>query len=164
MDTTAETSLSLSPRLFPFRNDYDDFLEIVVQENRNTLYVRDLDSTTRGIRLLRFEPGQDCNGPVRLFTRYIPLDDAKNMFEALSYTWNNPIPKGSRLSSTGPLTPVEPPDDEIFVNTQKFKATPNLYFALRRIRQNITALGRYPYSSSIPFASTKGICKNGRIR
>jgi hypothetical protein len=93
MDATAEASLSPASRLFPFENDIDDFPEFVEAENQNTLYIRDLDYTKREIRLLRFEPGQDYNGPIRLYTRYTTLDVVKNLYETLSYTWNNPIPK-----------------------------------------------------------------------
>ncbi|PMD34416.1 hypothetical protein L207DRAFT_437305, partial [Hyaloscypha variabilis F] len=145
MDATAEASLSPASRLFPFENDIDDFPEFVEAENQNTLYIRDLDYTKREIRLLRFEPGQDYNGPIRLYTRYTTLDVVKNLYEALSYTWNNPIPKGSRIPSKSSQTAVEPPYVEIFVNTQRFKVTPNLYFALCRIRQKVATSGPHPY-------------------
>jgi hypothetical protein len=102
MDTTAESSLLSTGRLSQPPNGVDDWKEFAIQENKNTLYVRDLDSTKQEIRLLQFEPDQKRNGPVRLITWYLSLDEAKDKYEALSYTWNNAIPKRSRIPSTGP--------------------------------------------------------------
>jgi tetratricopeptide (TPR) repeat protein len=93
-------------------------------------YVRDLDATTHEIRLLEFEPFNKQDQLIRMTTRYRSLDEWCS-YDALSYTWSDPVQKNFRDRV---LASVEPEDSStlptIHVNNEELQVTPNLYAAL----------------------------------
>lgn len=121
-------------------------------KNEN-LYIRQLDAHQREIRLLSFAATANPDDSIQLEMCYVSLNDYQYFeYDALSYTWGNPvleIPRDLPLADCLPqsfiTTPIQGNGQNvetrhsilstIRVNGKQHEVTENLYSALRRLRQ-----------------------------
>lgn len=90
-----------------------------------------LDTAAREIRLLRIVAPPDESSVVQCFLEKASLDEVDLVFDALSYTWNDPYDRG------------EPPAyKQILLNGVPTEVTYNLEAALRHIEQHQRGLMR----------------------
>jgi hypothetical protein len=125
----------------------------LMSKNEN-LYVRQLNAHQREIRLLSFAATADVDDSIVLELCYVSLNDYPYFeYDALSYTWGNPVLESQRnesalvdcLPQSFITTPIQEngPNVEtrqsilstIWVNGQQHEVTENLFSALGRLRQ-----------------------------
>jgi len=102
------------------------------------LYPRPLvDADVRQIRVLTFNTNNaHHNDDIHLEMLEVPLDDDVVVYDALSYTWDNPTSELSRENPwiTERVTPRPYTSQLIYVNKQELEVTANLFYALKRLR------------------------------
>jgi len=125
----------------------------LMSKNEN-LYIRQLDAHQREIRLLSFAATADVDDSILLELCYVSLNDYPYFeYDALSYTWGNPVLESQRnesalvdcLPQSFITTPIQENGQNvetrqgilstIWVNGQQHEVTENLFSALGRLRQ-----------------------------